>query len=57
MKWSDATTAQNYMTQLDKIISDAAFLFSSPRNVYEILMAFNDTYCMNIEENVYYEIT
>ena len=43
MKWSDATTAQNPMTQFDAIISDAAFLFSFSRNIYEILMVFNDT--------------
>ena len=43
MKWSDATTAQNPMSQFDAIISDAAFLFSSSRNIYEILLVFNDT--------------
>ena len=43
MKWSDATTAQNPMTQFDEIISVAAFLFSFSRNIYEILMVFNDT--------------
>ena len=43
MKWSDATTAQNPKTQFDEIISDAAFLFSFSRNIYEILMVFNDT--------------
>ena len=52
MKWSDATTAQNHMTQFDEIISDAAFLFSFSRNI----LILNVT-VMNIGENVYCEIT
>ena len=43
MKWSDATTAQNSMTQFDEIISEALFLFLFSINIYEILMDILET--------------